>query len=73
MHLVATRKYPFLAAQTLTERQARDSLFRVGGNEFLLHMTSGEGFEEERLIRLDSRAALLWISQAADDYGMNWD
>jgi pyocin large subunit-like protein len=73
MHLVATRKYPFLATQTLAERQARDSLFRVGENEFFLHMTSGEDFKEERLIRLDSRAALLWISQTADDFGMNWD
>lgn len=73
MHLVATRKYPFLAAQTLTECQARDSLFRVGENDFLLHMTSGEDLGEERLIRLDSRAALLWISEAADEYGINWD
>jgi hypothetical protein len=72
MHLVITRKYPFLAAQTLTERQARDSLFRVGEHEFLLHMTPGEDFAEERLIWLDSRAALLWINQAADDYGLNW-
>ena len=73
MHLVATRKFPFLAAQTLNERQARDSLFRVGENEFLLHMTSGDDVAEERRLWLDSRTALLWISQTADDYGMNWD
>ena len=35
-------------------------------------MTPGEDFAEERLIWLDSRAALLWINQAADDYGLNW-
>jgi len=73
MHLLATGKYPFLAAQTLTERQTRESLFRIGEHRFLLHMTSGEDFEEERLIWLDSRTALLWISQSADEYGMNWE
>ena len=30
-------------------------------------------FEEERLIWLDSRTALLWISQTADECGMNWE
>jgi len=73
MQLVATRKYPFLATQALTEGEARDSLFRIGDNKFLLHMTSGEDLGEDRLIWLDSRAALLWINQAVDDYGMNWD
>jgi hypothetical protein len=28
--------------------------------------------EEERLIYLESRAALLWINQAPDGYGQNW-
>jgi hypothetical protein len=28
--------------------------------------------EEERLIYLERRAALLWINQAPDEYGQNW-
>ena len=67
MMLVATRRYSFLDAQTLAERQARDTLFRYGENSFLLHMTPGEG-ENDQLIWLDSRAALLWINQSAEDY-----
>ena len=73
MQLVATRKYSFIAVQSLTERQARDSLFRVAENEFVLHMNSDEAADEERLVWLDSRAALLWINQTPDEYGMNWE
>ena len=40
MQLLASRAYPFLDSQTLLERQARDTLFRIAENEFLLHMTS---------------------------------
>jgi hypothetical protein len=73
MHLIATRKYTFLDTETLVERQARDSLLKTGENEFLLHMTSGEALENERLISLDARCALLWINQTADEYGLNWE
>ena len=44
----------------------------IGENEFLLHMTSEAGTEEDRLVWLDSRAALLWINQTTDEYGTNW-
>ena len=73
MQLVATRKYSFIAVQSLIERQACDSLFRVAENEFVLHMNSDEAADEERLVWLDSRAALLWINQTPDEYGMNWE
>ncbi|MEH2487106.1 hypothetical protein [Bradyrhizobium sp. AZCC 2230] len=73
MHLVATRKYAFIATQTLAECQARDSLFRFAENKFLLHMTSDEDLEDERLVWLDTRAALLWINQTTDEYGINWE
>ncbi|KGT75004.1 hypothetical protein MA20_37325 [Bradyrhizobium japonicum] len=73
MRLVATRKYSFIAVQTLTECQACDSLFKVAENEFVLHMNSDEASEDERLVWLDSRAALLWINQTTDEYGMNWE
>ena len=73
MRLVATRKYSFIAVQTLAEREACDSLFRVAENEFVLHMKSDEDSDEERLVWLDSRAALLWINQTTDEYGANWE
>jgi hypothetical protein len=71
MQLINSRTYPFLDGQTLVERMARDSLFRISENEFLLYMTSADGAEEDRLVWLDGRAALLWINQTADEYGMN--
>jgi hypothetical protein len=71
MQLIDSRSYSFLCAQTLAERQARDSLFKIGENEFLLHMAE-EDTEEDRLFWLDSRAALLWICQTIDEYGMDW-
>jgi PilZ domain len=73
MQLIVSRTYPFLDTKTLVERQARDTLLRIGENEFILHMTSDGGAEEERLVWFDCRAALLWISQDTDEYGSDWE
>jgi hypothetical protein len=73
MLLIASRKYSFLDAQTLTEQTASDTLLKIGENAFLLHMTSGDGFEHERVVQLDARSALLWINQTPDEYGLNWE
>jgi hypothetical protein len=73
MQLISSRTYPFLDGQTLGERQARDTLLRIGENEFLLHMMSEDGVGEERLVWLDCRSALLWISQEAEEYGIDWE
>ena len=73
MQLIETRKYCFLDALALEERQARDTLFKTDDNAFLLHMTSGEHFENERLVSLDARCALLWINATPDEYGLNWE
>lgn len=72
MQFICSRTYPFLDSQTLVERQARDTLLKIGENEFLLHMTSDDGVEEERLVWFDCRSALLWISQEAEEYGFDW-
>lgn len=72
MQFICSRTYPFLDSQTLVERQARDTLSKIGENEFLLHMTSDDGVEEERLVWFDCRSALLWISQEAEEYGFDW-
>ncbi len=72
MQIIASRSYPFLDAETLEGRRARDTLLRVGENEFLLHMTADDGIEE-RLVWFDCRAALVWINQKEREYGIDWD
>ena len=73
MQLISSRTYPFLDTKTLVERQARDTLLRINENEFLLHMTSDDCVEEERLVWFDCRAALVWINQKEREYGIDWD
>jgi len=73
MQLIASRTYSFLDAQTLVEIQARDSLLRVGENEFLLHMMSDGDATEDRLLWFDGRAALLWINQEPEEFGVDWE
>ena len=72
MQLISSRTYPYLDTQTLAERQARDTLLKISENEFLLHMTSEDGVGQEGLVWLDCRSALLWISQKAEEYGIDW-
>ena len=73
MHLIATRKYLFLDAETPVEREVRETLLKTDKCEFLLHMTAGDALENERLVPLDERCALLWINQPVDEYGSNWE
>jgi hypothetical protein len=72
MQVIFSRTYPFLDTETLSERYACDTLFRIDENEFLLYMTSGAELEDERLVWLDGRAALLWVNQDPEDYGIDW-
>ncbi|MDH2399451.1 hypothetical protein QCM77_05745 [Bradyrhizobium sp. SSUT18] len=71
MRLIARRKYSFIDAETLIERQALDTLFRFGEQSFLLHITPGEG-DHDQIVWLDCREALLWINQSTDDFGTNF-
>ena len=72
MQIIASRTYAFLDSQTLLEGLARDTLCRIGGDKFLLHMAC-DGNQNARLVWIDSRSALLWINQEENDYGMNWE
>lgn len=72
MQIVASRTYTFLDSQTLLEGFARDTLFKAGENNFLLYMAT-EDSPNDRVLRLDSRSALLWINQEEDEYGINWE
>ena len=74
MELLISRTYPFIDAQSLVEHQARDSLFRMADGKFLLHLSSSGGPpNDERLIWIDCRAALLWINAAPEEFGTEWD
>lgn len=72
MQILSSRTYPFLDSQTLSERIACDTLFRIDENEFLLYMTSSDDVDHEQLVWLDTRAALLWVNQSPEDYGTDW-
>jgi len=67
-----SRTYAFFDSHTLLEGSARDTLFKVGENDFLLHVAT-EDSSNDRIVWFDSRSALLWINQEEDDYGMNWE
>ena len=71
MQVIASRAYAFLNTQTLLEGLARDTLFKISENNFLLHLAT-EGSQNDRLVWFDSRSALLWINQEENDYGINW-
>jgi hypothetical protein len=65
--LLISRSYPFIDSQWLVEYQARDSLLRMADGKFLLHLSSSNRpVDDERLIRIDRGAALIWINAAPD-------
>ncbi len=73
MQIVASRLYPFLDASSLKERMAQDTLLRTDDGAYILHMSSGDQTtNQDRLIWLDSRSALMWVNASAEEYGMEW-
>ena len=72
MHLIASRVYPFTDYQSLEERQARDSLFRTDTGAFVLHLSSSHLQDDDRLVWLSCRSALIWINSGPEDFGAEW-
>jgi hypothetical protein len=73
MELLISRSYPFIDPRSLVEYQARDSLLRMADGTFLLHLSSSNGpVDDDRLICIDCRAALIWINAAPDEFGTEW-
>ena len=70
LQYLASRSYPFLDRDSLQEGTARDTLFRFGENEFLLHMTGAQ--DSDHLVWLDSRAALTWLNAPPEEFGLEW-
>jgi hypothetical protein len=72
--LLISRTYPFIDSQSLVEHQARDTLFRIPDGRFLLHLSSKDRpVEDDRLVWIDGRTALIWINAAPEDFGMEWE
>ena len=75
MHLVASRKCPFIDSRSLEVRSGREALFRQGDGSFILYLSdSDELFEaEERIVRLDARSALIWANEPPENQGSFWE
>jgi hypothetical protein len=74
VELLVSRTYPFIDSQSLAEHQARDTLFRIKDGTFLLHLSSSNRpLEEDRLVWIDCRAALIWINAPTEELGLEWE
>jgi hypothetical protein len=69
IRLVASRIYAFLDPVSLQQQCARDTLFRFA-NSFLLHMSAPGS--DDRLVRMDSRSALVWLNAGPEEFGLEW-
>ena len=65
MEMIFSRKIPFIDVQSLAPRQAREALFKDANNEFILYLSDGVNSSnmEERIIRLETREALIWLNE----------
>jgi|HubBroStandDraft_6_1064221.scaffolds.fasta_scaffold69040_2 hypothetical protein len=72
IELLVSRTYPFIDSDALVERHARDTLFRAPDGSFLLHLSTDKTVDDDRLVRIDSRAALLWLHAGPEEFGIEW-
>jgi hypothetical protein len=70
--LLVSRTYPFVDSDALVERRARDTLFRMPDGSFLLHLSNDKAADEDRLVRIGSRAALIWLNANPEEFGIEW-
>lgn len=75
MQMIYSRKIPFIDVQSLTSHQAREALFRDENDGFILYLSGGAdpSKSEERIIRLESREALIWLNETTEDGGAFWN
>ena len=74
IELVRSRTVPFLDAETLAFRTAREALFRTD-DTFILYLSDGRPTPavEERVIKLSAREALIWLNEGVEEAGSFWD
>jgi len=70
MQMVHLRNIPFLDADALAPSKAREALFR-DRHGFLLYLSKygRSASNEERIIRLGAREALIWLNEGELDQG----
>ena len=74
MNPLVSRTYPFIDSRSRVERRARDTLFRMPDGAFLLHLSSSDRpADDDRLIWIDCRTALVWINAAPEEFGLEWE
>jgi len=73
MQLICARTISFLDVDSLETRKAREALLR-GQSGFMLYLSDGAPPPScnERLISLEAREALLWLSEEAEP-GSFWE
>ncbi|MGV7213410.1 hypothetical protein [Bradyrhizobium sp. UFLA05-112] len=74
MELICSRSIPALDTESLLPFEAREALFR-DHHGFLLYLTKGlsrSAFNEERLLRLEAREALIWLNEMPEEQGSFW-
>ncbi len=73
MELICSRTIPILDAESLQPCEGREALFR-DGHGFLLYLSkeSPSASAEERLLRLATREALVWLNEEPQDQGSFW-
>ena len=74
MQLISSRTIPFLDSQSLAPRKGREALFRASGDRFVLYLAAGDpsSAEEERVVFLDLREALIWLNEPFEQRGSFW-
>lgn len=75
MRLVASRTCPFIDSRSLEMKNGREALFRQSDGSFILYLSDSDKLPgaEERIVRLDARAALLWANEPPENQGSFWE
>jgi hypothetical protein len=74
MQMIFSRTIPFIDVQSLAPGEAREALFKDANNGFILYLSDGVNSSamEERIIRLGTREALIWLNETSDDGAAFW-
>jgi len=67
MQMICSRIASLPDVQSLAPNQTREVLFHDSDSGFILYQSSGTAFPDlqERVVRLDMRAALIWINETS--------
>jgi len=73
MELICSRTIPAIDAESLQPCEAKEALFR-DRHGFLLYLNKqvASAPVEERLLRLETREALVWLNEAPQEQGSFW-